>query len=547
MILASLLVALNLPLLLKHPTLNYDDFALLQPLKTVTSFSDYELLRDRGLVFDLQPVRDVSYWLELQLEEPLSVRNSQLVNLILWITCLALFQFIVWHERYDAVQSVFCLFWVGLHPIVTESVDWISGRKHILSAMFLLSTVALVLVSRRRRSSFTLVLAFIAYGLALLSQPLSLGLMVWLAVLVVSSPAGETHVVRSNRFRLFSLATLVLSAWVAILNIDYYKSDAYQGAGGALSPKFHAIESSQWGSELSTRLMLLGRDAFQILAPFRPAVMPYDLTTPLSQSMALIGAAALIGAGVVLRRKRNQVSCDRLWLWLAAAPLAIVIVNLTGQGASDTYLLIPILSLGLFAASVRLKFRVWQKRILFILLGAFCLVDFGMAKVWCSDSSVWKYAFLSQGSLRSRLAYAKDLLNQAPLDRAQVGSVLSPVLTPTASQIAKREVDYGYVVGKFIFLSDQPDAKQTLFEENAVDDFWYQYYWSAFDAQRARFKQADQRLRTAWDRDPKRAAALIHFSKDEIFARWMLMCARAGSEDCADVKRRELSLSARPM
>ncbi|HMV41198.1 MAG TPA: hypothetical protein PKD50_01600, partial [Leptospiraceae bacterium] len=88
-VLISILVFLYWKPITSGTTLNFDDQVILTPLYNVHSFSDYiELVKD-NTIFDLQPIRDLSYILEIKLARFFQITlHPQAVNLFLWIFSL---------------------------------------------------------------------------------------------------------------------------------------------------------------------------------------------------------------------------------------------------------------------------------------------------------------------------------------------------------------------------------------------------------------------------------------------------------------------------
>ena len=106
------------PVLWIHPTLNFDDFALIEPLKKISSLGDYIAAWQKNAILDIAPIRDLSYWLELQFENLTGLRNSQLINLVIWFVGLVGFDRILSLLKVNQSVRYFILFLIGLHPVL---------------------------------------------------------------------------------------------------------------------------------------------------------------------------------------------------------------------------------------------------------------------------------------------------------------------------------------------------------------------------------------------------------------------------------------------
>ncbi len=79
----------------------------------------------------------------------------------------------------------------SLHPITTESVNWISGRTDIMMGNFVLLSACLLLRYRRTSSRVVLALSVISGLLALLAKEAAFGWLPGFAMLLVYRPGGD--------------------------------------------------------------------------------------------------------------------------------------------------------------------------------------------------------------------------------------------------------------------------------------------------------------------------------------------------------------------
>lgn len=83
-------------------------------------------------------------------------------------------------------------FFVAVHPLNTESVNWISARTDLLSGMFVLMSTACLLNYRRFQAKKYLVLALAAFVLGILTKEVALAFLPGM-VLILSAHAEESE------------------------------------------------------------------------------------------------------------------------------------------------------------------------------------------------------------------------------------------------------------------------------------------------------------------------------------------------------------------
>ncbi len=111
----------------------------------------------------------------------------------------------------------------ALHPQRIESVAWVSGRKDLLCAFFLLPSFGAYILWRRKSSFRWLVLSIILFGLALLAKPAAMPFpLVLLLVdvfLIASTRAGQMRLknLMTDKipFFILSLAAAIIAQQVA--------------------------------------------------------------------------------------------------------------------------------------------------------------------------------------------------------------------------------------------------------------------------------------------------------------------------------------------
>lgn len=518
-----LLFVVTFGLLWKHPFLNFDDFALVDPLKNVQSLADYTNALRTNLIMDITPVRDFTYWLELQVESYTGFINHQFVNVLFWIAAIWIFSLVLVELRVRKEIIAGAVLLVGLHPLIHSSVFWIAGRKHLLSAFFLLTATLFFFRALKKNQNSLFVVSWICLFLSCFSQPIGIGFPIFVAAFLY---ADRKY---SLKTAIYFVACTLLSATVAILNLRYYSSDSYANTGGLLVPKFQG-ESLDL---IMKRFLVWGRDVFQILFPVRPSITAYNLES-ITSIIGLVLICAVI-AGLFIERKHFR----RLFPWLVylSLPISVVTFKLTGQGGFDTYLLSPLLGAGV-ALSVWAESRNFQLSkvavgIASAILVLFLVIDAKMANAWSDPNELWATAVETENSKTARSMYLRTRLSDPMFDPAEALKLANEMKQDDPSNPA-----LGYNLGKAIDVQKiSLDEKHKLFEQNKVEDAWYDYFWCANDARQGLFERATSRLFDRFNADPRRFMIAMAYSLDDVQSKWTKMCELAKRADCAQITK----------
>lgn len=159
--------------------INLDDLDLVAGLKQTTqvNFSQLFFGENRGALY-YRPLLISTYYLEkLYLAiDPLIMRLDnvllQLAN-TLWVY-LIIRKIYALKERTASWWPLLWALLFGLHPLATESVNWISGRTDLLAGFFILAATWLILKFRQERSWPALGAAFFCAFCAMLSKEVAI-------------------------------------------------------------------------------------------------------------------------------------------------------------------------------------------------------------------------------------------------------------------------------------------------------------------------------------------------------------------------------------
>ena len=126
-----------------------------------------------------RPLIGLSYLVNLRLWD-LDSRTLHLENVLLhaanaWLVFLFARALLARQGREESLAPLCAGLLFGLHPIVTESVDWISGRTDLIAGFFVLLSALLLVRYRQRPSGYLLAGAAVSVLVGLLGKETALG------------------------------------------------------------------------------------------------------------------------------------------------------------------------------------------------------------------------------------------------------------------------------------------------------------------------------------------------------------------------------------
>ncbi|HNI98235.1 MAG TPA: hypothetical protein PL169_19355 [Leptospiraceae bacterium] len=512
----------------RAPILNFDDRQLLIPMANVRSIYDYISLWQGNMIMDLQPVRDLSYFLEYRLAAVQGIGiHPQAFNVLLWISACFFAVKIFRMQGFADLESKLAGLFLSVHPVAVNSIAWSSGRKHVLS-LFFISIASWLwlrwLHSEKRGVPFSAVLFYI---LSCLSQPINAGWVLWAGLTVYlfhDSVSQRNEKIRNSAVPI--ILCLISGIITVSLNVWYYSSSRYSVG---LGTKF----VDEGFAAVPNRFFIFGRFLFQLLIPFRPSITSYDPSSWLSV-IGIIILPLFIFAVWKLNENRKQII---VWSFFTLLPLITVNGPSNQHFGWDTYLLTPLLGwtmiLGLTLRNISEKYNASDRNLLIIIL-SFILIFSVIAKTaseaWKDDESLWKRAVETEGSAAAMAGYIKTSLSL----KKNVHK-----LWPNALELQKKQPndqDIPYIFGRMIFEDPElnRNEKEELFAKYEMKSPWFVYYRSAFDASDRRFTDADRRMSELFQNDPGKTALYFRDRLPEISASWYAMCVFAKKSTCQE-------------
>lgn len=319
------------------------------------------------------------YWLAAQLL-PQAIRNNSLVPLV------------------SAV-----LF--GLHPINTESVNWISGRTDVLACTFILLSANLIVKFIDLRTYRYLALSSLFLTLAFLSKETAIGFLPGAVVMILFANRGELSTALENnpgpsvaggRLRVLSLLGILSSAVVVLI----LRLAAFSSHTTRFGVTFNVIVSD---IPYST-MVVLNALAFYLKKFFFPLPLNFAIIEP-DPLYDFLGLPILMFCLYLLIMKRTKASGIFLSGILLITPAFLVAFKQIAWTAyAERYLYMP-------SAFIVVAFVIWADRFLstlsrpVVLKSTVVLILIALAGTATYHRNiVWKY----------NLTLFKDTLEKSP-------------------------------------------------------------------------------------------------------------------------------------
>ncbi len=384
-VLGLLLLGTYWTLIKLDPVFKYDDSTLLKYAGSISDFPLYVSLIKNGLVLDVQPVRDLSYFIDIKLKAFLPFYSFHLTNVIIWFfICMVVRRIFLLVRPSRAGLITLLVLMYALNPVSASSVAWIAARKHLLSTLFI--SLATYFSLKDPKKIFIIIFC---YFLSCLSQPINCLWIIWLFALSF----------KQLKERALLLGTGLLVSLLTIAVNFYYYSTVF-------SEKVSIV--SKFKSDVGDSLLALGRYIYQAFNPF--AALPTSHYQGSWENLA--GLGLLVAILFYLYKKFKAKEVDTLLpIIYFFTPLILVTANLTHIFCSDTYMLNSLIG---FYWCLLLVFD--QKRwALYLFAGLFIcqgLYNLSYVKVFQNEDELWLYSHQKESTPNSSAMAASIFLKQ---------------------------------------------------------------------------------------------------------------------------------------
>lgn len=316
-----LVIGSYIPSLINQHRFFMDDEVLLRPIEQMNSILEYP----PSFLLDIQPVRDLSYWIDTNLSKAIGFETYHLTNTLLYFGIV----FVVTLITQTLFSTSFSFFvpivLFGLHPLNTTTVSWISGRKHLLSVFFIMCSTYLFITYRKSRPKLCLSLTGLFYLCSILSHPINVLWPVWATAYSWAKDKQESF--KKNAMLFCGL--LIIGIFLIVVSLKYYDNIPGIAKRVSILPSL---------ATFSVAPMAIGRYFFNIFLPFK-----------LNLFYSLGSFTNFFGIGIfslfLLALYRNKKNPDvLLWVLMGSLPLAIVTLLTLTSFVSDTYIMTSLFS-----------------------------------------------------------------------------------------------------------------------------------------------------------------------------------------------------------
>lgn len=313
----------------------------------------------RILIASYRPIRDLSHVLDFAIWGE-NAFGFHLTNIIIHAVNTLLVFFLVRHVIGLALPSVLAALIFAVHPLQTDAVTYISGRRDILFSLFYLSSFLCYLRYRRggKKRYFGLFLGFWALSLMSKEMAASLPIFIFAWNFCESWPGGGSPYWR--RLLLAARSALARDKWLYLAVALLVPAYAYYMVfikGG--STRVVAGGFNYWGGSFYTNMLT----AFRVHAWYlKQLVFPtpivqyygaFDIATTLSDwrvIVSLVVVMAVFAAGLLLLDRDRRVSFAIFSYFVLLLPVSHIIPH--HELLADHYLYLPLMSFGLLVGLV---------------------------------------------------------------------------------------------------------------------------------------------------------------------------------------------------
>ena len=375
LILMALFLA-YLPAWSSQTPMDPDAFIILPTLLWIKSVGEYLDRLIELTTVDVQPVRDLSLYVDLIAMKYFGLKTFVFHNLILWFAGFFLLKKLVEFEfpTLKRIEILLILSCFTLYPLFANILSWGMARKHILSFLFcILATFEwLKLVEKNEYSRKKYFLISIYYLISILAQPINLLWPFW-AIAQTNKGAFKSH------FKIL-IPSFISFLLVAAANYAYYTSSPLYKNN--YDPKhdelFSIADALLAGSHYVSKLFL------PYYSSFHSTLGDYTVVSGFIISTIIITMYSFLFKGSGFARK---------WGLFAIMPMFIILQK--PSYLYDTYLMIPSISALLFFIHIKEKSpKLHYKNFLYGgLILTWSIISFNESKLWSDKVSLYQVSF----------------------------------------------------------------------------------------------------------------------------------------------------------
>jgi tetratricopeptide (TPR) repeat protein len=351
----------------------WDDNWLIYQNRWVTTssfFSFFQIFNpfiDRtSLGSEYLPLPQGSYFLEYLFweENPFGYHLTQILCYL-----LALVFCYYWLAEKESERFAWgCTALFALHPLHTESVTWLSGRKDVLALFFFFATLYAHEKRSFKNAYFLCFCAFLCKGTTIILVGC---LWLWDRLHLKSFP---------KKFQPYGVY-LLLTCAILILHLGM----ASQHGNLQTRPHFSVL-FSEWGYSLLIYLRLLFFPVALMAHYQLPTTLPYWLG--MSLALSLFGGTLLYSFSSWWSQRKLSLEAF-FWFWFLGTllPVSNLLFYRTSATIAERYLLLPSFA---FCYFLMKKMEPLPSRFLSLILFCFFLLTFQRNREWETTETLWK-------------------------------------------------------------------------------------------------------------------------------------------------------------
>lgn len=409
-VIALFFIAVYFPLLKNDPFLQRDDVRIVSPIKNIHNITEYIEAVKADEIADVQPLRDLSYLVDIKIFEFTSIKTFHITNLLLMIVCVYLFMKILRELKFNSTQIIFGVLLFALHPILVSAFGWVSSRKHILGLAFIFNSIYLIIKKGKLTPG-----AALSYLAAICSHQIFIFFPAWVLIYF------KSYKLEINK----KLYSLMIIGGIIIFSVGFFKT-FYIGTGDDTYGLY------SYSEHISRSVLSAGRAASLIM-------IPVVIAAVYSQGSLynLVGVVLFI-LYFYLVYKSKRAKDGFVWtslIILTFTPTFIAFVN-------DTYLYLPLAAFIISTLYLTHNYINKLAPVIISILFLFAIKTISASGMWRSDLDLWQYSYEQE---------------HAPYSALQLGNVL-------VKYDKKLALEYMLTGAKdFDFLSHHPLMKSFVF------------------------------------------------------------------------------------
>jgi protein O-mannosyl-transferase len=402
----------------------FDDKVIILENRLLRSLSNIPHL----LLSSYRPFRDVSHALDYAIwgENPF---GYHLTNILIHTANSVMVLMLVRRFTGELLTAALAAAIFALHPIQTDGVTYISGRRDILFALFYLASFTVYLRYRENRSVISFVLFIFLWGCSLMSKEMGVTLPLFIFVWNFCNDWEETEGSWWKRPLRVTGRSLNRDKWFylpLVLALPAYIWYQAVIKGGSILVR----EGFQyWGGSFYTNLLLAlrvhGWYLKQLVLP-TPIVQykdSFDISTTIWDwrvLLAILLLSLLLAAGCWALGRHKLMAFAIFSYFVMLLPVSQIIPH--HELLADHYLYLPMMSFALLAALAVRRIAAGDETVrqlaygtAALLLVALSVMTYSRNRVWKDDLTLWQTNYKEvPRSIRAASSLAKAYTNTNP-------------------------------------------------------------------------------------------------------------------------------------